>query len=169
MDFEAVETALRDGSREVARDAPGGAWTPTAPTRARRRSAAAAASRLARTEKKTIATRFGKVRFGRRRRHCAGCGRVVVPRDQALGVAGESYSPGLLRLVALFNAELSARRASKPVGESLRIPVGPSQVGRKAKLVGERVQEWEKSETAPLDPGASTVGLAVDGTGIPAG
>ena len=72
-----------------------------------------------------------------------------------------------MRVIALCNAELSARRASDLIFESLRIPVGPSQVGRKAKLVGERIQEWEKSETAPLGADASVSGAAVDGTGIP--
>ena len=42
IDFEAVETALCDGFRELARSAPGSAWTPTAPTRTLRRHAAAA-------------------------------------------------------------------------------------------------------------------------------
>ena len=119
--------------------------------------------------KKTIATRFGKIAFGRQQFHCAQCGTCVAPRDFALGVAGESYSPGLLRVVALINAETGARRASDLIFESMRLSVGPSQVGRKARAVGEQVQEWELSETAPLDPGKTVRGLAVDGTGIPAG
>ena len=54
--------------------------------------------------KKTIAARFGKVCFGRRPATAPASG-ILVPRDGALGVAGESYSPGLLRVTALFNAE----------------------------------------------------------------
>ncbi|MDE0303591.1 MAG: hypothetical protein OXI87_01715 [Albidovulum sp.] len=49
----------------------------------------------------------------------------------------------------------------------MRLSIGPSQVGRKARKVGERVREWELSETAPPDPDASVCGVAVDGTGIP--
>ena len=91
------------------------------------------------------------------------------PRAGKAGGAGESYSPGLLRVVARFNAETSSRRASDLIFESMRLPVGPSRAGRKARAVGEQVQEWELSETAPLEPSQPVRGLAVDGTGIPAG
>ncbi|MCY4463038.1 MAG: hypothetical protein OXC26_21970 [Albidovulum sp.] len=50
----------------------------------------------------------------------------MAPRDLALGVAGESFSHGLLQVVARFNAEVGARRASDPVFESMRHLIGPS-------------------------------------------
>ncbi|MDE0534297.1 MAG: hypothetical protein OXI01_23025 [Albidovulum sp.] len=112
MDFEAVEAALWDGSHSAVRDALERGRG--AGMRLRRGAGAQG------PEKKTIATRFGRVSFDRQYFHCAKCGSGLVPRDLALGVAGESFSPGLLRVVARFNAEASARRASDMIFESMR-------------------------------------------------
>ena len=159
MDFEAVETALWDGLALGGSEHAG-----ASPGRRPLRRGGGAGLRARRgvglqgPKEKAIATRFGTIAVGRQYCHCATRGSGVAPRDLALGVAGESFSPGLLRVVARFNAEAGARRASDPVFESIRLSIGPSQVGRKARTVGEKIRERELSETEPLDPGAPVCG-----------
>ena len=118
-------------------------------------------------EKKTVLTRFGAVTVERQCFHCASCRLCIFPRDGALGISGESWSPGLLRVAAQFYSETSGRRASALARESLRLSVCPRQIGRKAGKVGGMIQEWEKTETAPLDPDAPAVGAAIDATAVP--
>jgi hypothetical protein len=50
---------------------------------------------------KTIDTVLGPVTLRRAWYHCAECGHGLAPRDAALGVAGDTMSPGLARLVFL--------------------------------------------------------------------
>ena len=98
---------------------------------------------------------------------CASCRRCIFPRDDALGISGESWSPGLLRAAARFYSETSGRRASALIRESMRLSVCPRQIGRKAGKVGGMIREWEKSQTAPLDPDAPAAGAAIDATAVP--
>ena len=47
---------------------------------------------------KTIQTILGPVRLARSRYVCPACGSVEYPGDEALGVEGTGFSPGLRRL-----------------------------------------------------------------------
>ena len=60
---------------------------------------------------KTVTTVLGPVRLTRAWYHCGQCGHGFAPRDQQLGVAGASLSPGLAEMTALAGAEVSFGRA----------------------------------------------------------
>jgi hypothetical protein len=49
---------------------------------------------------KTVSTVLGRVQVMRAWYHCAGCGHGFAPRDEQLGVAGTSVSPGLAEMIA---------------------------------------------------------------------
>jgi len=59
---------------------------------------------------KTIETVLGPVALRRAYYHCAACGHGVVPRDDELGVAGTSLTPGLRKMVARTGAAVPSPR-----------------------------------------------------------
>jgi len=66
---------------------------------------------------KTIDTVLGPVQVRRAYYHCADCGHGVVPRDDELGVAGSSLSPGLATMVDRAGAAAPFAKASSLLGD----------------------------------------------------
>ena len=54
---------------------------------------------------RTVDSVLGPLTLRRAYYHCRPCGRGLAPRDEALGVAGASLSPGLRAMVALAPRE----------------------------------------------------------------
>ena len=50
---------------------------------------------------KTITTVLGSVTLRRAWYHCGQCGHGLAPRDEQLGVAGATLSPGMAEMLAL--------------------------------------------------------------------
>jgi hypothetical protein len=59
---------------------------------------------------KAISTVLGPVTLRRAWYHCPGCGHGAAPRDDELGIAGKSMSPGLRKMAARAKA-----RTARPV------------------------------------------------------
>ena len=57
---------------------------------------------------KNLDTVLGPVTLGRAYYHCIDCGHGVAPKDNELGVAGASLSPGLRAMVARLGAAVMA-------------------------------------------------------------
>jgi hypothetical protein len=126
---------------------------------------------------KTIATVLGPVRVTRAWYHCAGCGRGFAPRDQQLGVAGTSLSPGLTEMIARAGAEVPFGKAAALLAELAGVSVSARTVERSAEASGAATRAAGAAEAAalrarkvrPLPPGPVPDMLYVetDGTGVP--
>jgi hypothetical protein len=61
---------------------------------------------------KTVSTVLGPVQVMRAWYHCRECGRGLAPRDEQLGVAETSLSPGLAQMIARAGAEVPFGKAA---------------------------------------------------------
>jgi len=64
------------------------------------------------SREKTVTTVLGPVQVRRAWYHCAECGHGFAPRDEQLGVAGTSLSPGLAEMIARAGAEVPFGKAA---------------------------------------------------------
>ena len=109
-DFEAIETAARREALRVAARAveqrinadPSDHVGPTAPC-----PRCGQPARYVDRRAKTVTSVLGALTLERAYFHCAPCATGFCPRDAALGVAGGSLSPGVLRMVGLVGATVS--------------------------------------------------------------
>lgn len=127
---------------------------------------------------KVITTVLGPVRITRAWYHCAACGHGFAPRDEQLGLAGGSLSPGLAEMVALAGAEVSFARAAGLLSCLAGITVSARTIERSAEASGAAARSATAAEAAairerrvlPLPPPAPVPDMLyveVDGTGVP--
>jgi len=110
---------------------------------------------------------LGKLRLERAYYHCASCGTGHLPRDRALGLEGSSLSPALTRMIGVVGALVSFAEGSELMGELAGVPVDAKQVERTAEALGREIAQDERDVVEPEPPGAPTMYLGMDGTGIP--
>ena len=77
---------------------------------------------------KNADTVLGPVTIGRAWYQCADCGHGFAPRDEQLGVAGQTMSPGLRKMTARAAAAVPFAAAARLVGEL----AGITLTGRRA-------------------------------------
>ena len=102
--------------------------------------------------------------------HCEACGAGFCPRDGALGLAGGSLSPGVLRMVGRVGAMVSFEEGHELLRELAGVEVSTKQVERAAEALGREVAQDERRVVEPppsQGPVASTLYLGLDGTGVP--
>jgi hypothetical protein len=109
--------------------------------------------------------------------HCADCGHGVVPRDDELGVAGSSLSPGLATMVDRAGAAAPFAKASSLLGDLAGIAVTTKRVERAAEADGAAAAAATQAHAGailsrrvvPLPPAPlpDKLYIAVDGTGVP--
>jgi hypothetical protein len=127
---------------------------------------------------KTITTVLGPVTLRRAWYHCAGCRRGLAPRDEQLGVAGTSLSPGLAEMIALAGAEVSFARAAGLIAALAGIAVSARTVERSAEATGAAARAAAGDEATairerriallpPHEPLPGMLYAEVDGTGVP--
>jgi hypothetical protein len=127
---------------------------------------------------KIIDTVLGPVRVRRAYYHCAGCGHGVVPRDDELGVAGASMSPGLRKMTARAAAAVPFAKAGGLLAELAGIVLTTKRIERSAEADGAassaaitaRAEAICSRQVVPLPPPAPApdmLYLAIDGTGVP--
>ena len=85
---------------------------------------------------KTIDTVLGPVTLRRAWYHCAECGHGLAPRDAGLGVAGDTMSPGLARMIDRASAAVPFDAAAKLVGELAGISLTGERARRRAEADG---------------------------------
>ena len=169
LDFEAIETA----GRRVALEVMGQAL-------ARRLNAdhsdahagqscdrCGAPARYAGRRGKTFVTALGPLVLERARYHCSHCHAGFYPRDRALGLAGTSLSPAVLRMVGVSAARVSFAESSQLLRELAGLRIDPKQVERQAEALGRAIAADEHATVAPDPAPAETLYLGVDGTGVP--
>lgn len=126
---------------------------------------------------KTLDTVLGPVTLRRAYYHCPACGGGVVPRDDELGVAGASLSPGLRTMVARVGAAAPFAQASDLLASLAGVELTTKRVERSAEGDGAALGAAGDREAAavlagrlvPLGPSTpvAKLYLAIDGTGVP--
>ena len=127
---------------------------------------------------KTIQTVLGPVALRRAYYHCAACGCGVVPRDDELGIAGASLSPGLRKMTARVGAAAPFAKAADLLAELAGIRLPAKRIERSAEADGAAAAARITAESAaiaggravcPLPPAVlpDKLYIAIDGTGVP--
>lgn len=126
-------------------------------------------ARYAGRHAKTIRTALGAMTLKRAYYHCSVCRSGWFPRDHALGIAHESLSPAVTRMIGLVGAMVSFEEGSELLRELAAVRVEAKQVERTAEALGKQVAADERTDTEPLLEAdlPSTLYLGMDGTGIP--
>jgi hypothetical protein len=169
LDFEAIETAARRralavAARAVERRLNGDTSDHAGPTV---RCDCGQAARYAGRRPKTFQTVLGDMTLARAYYHCEACEAGFCPRDQALGLAHTSLSPAATRMVGLAAAMVSFAEGSELMQNLAGVPVDAKQVERTAEALGREIAQDERDVVEPESPGAPTLYLGMDGTGIP--
>jgi len=127
---------------------------------------------------KEVDTVVGHLELERACYHCAQCEAGLAPRDDQLGVAGASLSPGLAQMASLAGSHLPFVPATSLVGELAGIELDVRRLERAAESAGELARQASAAETAaicartliPVRPPAplpDKLYAGVDGTGVP--
>ena len=127
-------------------------------------------ARYAGRREKTFESVLGPLRLARAYYHCARCDAGFCPRDRALGLEGESLSPGVLRMVGRVGAMVSFEEGHELLHELAGVHVPTKHVERAAEALGRAIAEDEQHVVEPPaanEPLAATLYLGMDGTGVP--
>jgi hypothetical protein len=127
---------------------------------------------------KTITTVLGPVQVARAWYHCRECERGLAPRDEQLGVAGTSLSPGLAEMIARAGSEVPFGTAAALVRDLAGVAVSARTIERSAEASGAAARAAGEAEAAalrarklvPLAPAAPVpdmLYIETDGTGVP--
>lgn len=169
LDFEALETALRQQALELAAraverwlnaDTSDGAH-PRLPC------SCGAQARYAGRRPKWLRYVLGTLRFERAYYHCVRCQTGFCPRDRELGLDAGSLSPAVRRMVGTVGALVSFQEGSELLEELAGVALDPKQVERTAERLGREIAQDERCVVIPEPPPAPTMYLGLDGTGVP--
>jgi Transposase len=171
LDFETLEMAAQSQARAVAARAveqrlnadSSDYLGPRAPC------ACGRAARYVGRRGKRFVTVLGDLLLGRAYYHCRLCRAGFAPRDQALGLGPTSLSPAVTRMVGLVGALVSFEEGSELLAGLAGLRIQAKQVERSAEALGAEISAQEQAglEPATSPPGARTLYLGLDGSGIP--
>ena len=127
---------------------------------------------------KTVTTVLGPVQVTRAWYHCQQCGHGLAPRDEQLGVAGTSLSPGLAEMTARAGAEVPFGKAAALLADLAGITMNAKTIERAAEAAGAAARAAGTAEAAalrareilplpPLPPVPDMLYVETDGTGVP--
>jgi len=118
---------------------------------------------------KTFVSVLGLLRLERAYYHCAVCGQGFCPRDQAMGLEGNSLSPAVTRMTAAVGALVSFQEGSELLKELAGLEVEAKQVERTAEALGVEIAQDEQRhpEAEGREPLPATLYMGIDGTGVP--
>ena len=118
---------------------------------------------------KTFTSVLGDLTLQRAYYHCAACQQGFCPRDRALGMDGDSVSPGALRIIGSVAAEVSFEISSELLWDLAGLRIDAKQVERIAERLGVEMADDERQCTTPhsAEPLPPTLYLGMDGSGIP--
>jgi hypothetical protein len=127
---------------------------------------------------KTVSTVLGPVQVDRAWYHCRDCERGFAPRDEQLGVAGTSLSPGLAEMIARAGAEVPFGKAAALLADLAGVTVSARTIERSAEASGAAARNAGAAEAAllraralrplpPPGPVPDMLYVEVDGTGVP--
>ncbi|HYB46456.1 MAG TPA: hypothetical protein VED20_03725, partial [Streptosporangiaceae bacterium] len=99
---------------------------------------------------KTVSTVLGPVQVMRAWYHCRDCERGFAPRDEQLGVAGTSLSPGLAEMIARAGAEVPFGKAAALVADLAGVAVSARTVERSAEASGAAARAAASAEATAI-------------------
>jgi hypothetical protein len=126
---------------------------------------------------KTIHTVLGPVALRRAWYHCTTCRHGRAPRDEQLGVAGTSATPGLRRMIDRAGAAVPFAPAGRLLSDLAGLDVNAKRVQRTAEADGQVATAMIEARAAaikartliplPPSPLPDILYTAIDGTGVP--
>jgi hypothetical protein len=126
---------------------------------------------------KTFHSVLGSIELSRAYYHCADCRTGVVPKDEQLGMANVSISPGLRAMVDRVAETVPFAKASMLLSELAGINLGAKRIERRAEADGDALVELADREAVALAAGElvplaageppEKLYVAMDGTGVP--
>lgn len=169
LDLEALETGLRSrvlalAARTLERQLAADRSDHAGPAIA---CPCGASARHAGRRERTVTTVLGDVTIARAYHTCDACGAGCCPRDRTLGLDATSLSPAVVRMVGQAAALVSFAEASLLLERLASVVVDPKATERAAEALGREVAADERSLVEPGVPGAPTLYLGLDGTGVP--
>lgn len=123
---------------------------------------------------KQVLTVLGPVEVQRAYYHCPGCQAGMIPRDEALDIAGTSFSPGVRRMMSRVGSKESFQEGRQDLKELAGLEVTAKQVERVSEQLGGQAESWRMPGSPASDPGKRLslksipkLYIAYDGTGVP--
>jgi len=116
---------------------------------------------------KSFSSRLGPVKVERMYCRCRDCGSGFFPLDRALGLEGQTATPGAASIVADTVGSDSFEEASRKLRNLAGVKVPATTLRRWARELGEDAQRFEREVVEEGKPGAERVYIEVDGTGVP--
>ena len=116
---------------------------------------------------KSFASRLGPVEVERTYCRCRDCGSGLFPLDRALGLEGQTATPGAASIVADAVASDSFEEASRKLRNLAGVKVPATTLRRWTRELGEEAQRFEREVVEEGTPGAERVYVEADGTGVP--
>jgi hypothetical protein len=126
-------------------------------------------ARYVERRKKRFITAVGELLLARAYYHCPACDRGFCPRDQALGMAAQSVSPAVLRMIGTVGAMVSFEQGSELLRELAGVQVDAKRVERRAEALGAEMADDEQHHVLVATDAevTDTMYLGMDGTGVP--
>ncbi len=116
---------------------------------------------------KSFLTRLGRVEVKRTYFRCGSCGGGRFPLDRALGLEGETVTPGMASVVAETAPLMSFDAAGRHIANLAGVDASSSSLQRWSLKLGEEAERFEREEVEDGKPLESRMYLSTDGTGIP--
>ena len=120
-----------------------------------------------RKARKSFASRLGPVEVERTYCRCPDCGGGFFPLDRALGLEGQTATPGAESIVADTVVSDSYEEASRKLCNLAGVKVPATTLRRWTRRLGEQAQRFEREAVEEGKPGAERVYVEADGTGVP--
>ena len=116
---------------------------------------------------KSFLTRLGRVEVRRAHFRCRSCGGGCFPLDRALGLEGDTVTPGTASVIAGTVPFMGFEAARRHIANLAGLDASPSSLQRWSLALGEAALRFEREEVAEGKPLESRMYLSIDGTGIP--
>ena len=118
-------------------------------------------------KRKAWLTRLGRVEVERSYYRCRSCGKGCFPLDRALGLEGDTITPGMASVVAETTPMTSFDSASRLIANLAGVEASSSSLQRWSLALGKEALRFEREEVVDDKPLESRMYLAIDGTGVP--
>ncbi len=118
-------------------------------------------------KKKAWLTRLGRVEVERNYYYCRSCRSGFFPLDRALGLEGDTLTPGIMSVMAETTPMMSFDAASRHIANLAGVNASSSSLQRWSVALGEEILRFGQDEVVEDNPLESRMHPAVDGTGVP--
>ena len=118
-------------------------------------------------KRKSFLSQLGRLEVERRYFHCQSCGKGRYPLDRALGLEGDTHTPGMASVMAETVTRMGYEAAARHIGNLAGVEVPSSSLQRWTVALGEKAIGFEREEVVEDKPLKKLACLSIDGTGTP--